>query len=275
MTERKRSRGRPPGGNGRQNRGSPGGPDGLWLYGTHAALAAIANLQRTVHEIRLTANAEAGLGAQLGSALAAHGRRLAPPATVQGNEIAALLPRDALHQGLAVRVEPLENRALAEVVSGDPGGGPVLVLDRVSDPHNVGAILRSSAVFGVQAVIVPARHAPPETGALAKAASGALERVPVLRVTNLARALGALKDMGFWVIGLDSAAPMTMAEARPPRPAALVLGGEGQGLRRLTVERCDALARLPAAPGADGFTSLNVSAAAAVALYELVRDGDF
>ena len=244
----------------------------IWLYGTHAVLAAIANPERAVHEVRLTAQAEAGLGAQVGAALAARGGRIAPPDRAQAHDIAALLPAAAVHQGLAARVEPLANRALAEVVSAGPAGAPVVILDRVSDPHNVGAILRSSAVFGVQAIIVPSRHAPAETGALAKAASGALERVAMVRVTNLVRAMQALKDMGFWVIGLDERAPKTLADAPPPRPTALVLGGEGQGLRRLTAERCDALARLPGASiGARDFTSLNVSNAAAVALYELTR----
>jgi 23S rRNA (guanosine2251-2'-O)-methyltransferase len=245
---------------------------GLWLYGTHAVLAAIANPERAIHQLVLTANAESALGKRIDAALSTRPGPILRAATAQGNDIASLLPRDALHQGLAARVTPLPNRDIADVVSGEPAGGPVVVLDRVSDPQNVGAILRSAAVFGVQAVVVPTRHAPPETGALAKAASGALERVPVVRVVNLARALDALKDIGYWVIGLDGAAPVTLAEAHLPRPAALVLGGEGQGLRRLTAERCDALARLTAPTGsAQNFISLNVSNAAAVALYELTR----
>jgi 23S rRNA (guanosine2251-2'-O)-methyltransferase len=247
-------------------------PGGLWLYGTHAVLAAIGNPERTIHEVVSTANAKAALAERIDRALSGRSHRIPAVATAEGNEIASLLPRDALHQGIAVRVEPLANHALADVVSGEAASGPVVVLDRVSDPHNVGAILRSSAVFGVQAVVVPTRHASPESGALAKAASGALERVPVVRVVNLVRALAELKDIGFWVIGLDGAATMTLTETRPPRPAALVLGSEGQGLRRLTAERCDALARLTApTDGAQDFASLNVSNAAAVALHEITR----
>jgi 23S rRNA (guanosine2251-2'-O)-methyltransferase len=244
-------------------------PGGLWLYGTHAVLAAIGNPERTIHEVVSTANAKAALAERIDRALSGRSHRIPAVATAEGNEITSLLPRDALHQGIAVRVEPLANHALADVVSGEVASGPVVVLDRVSDPHNVGAILRSSAVFGVQAVVVPTRHAPPESGALAKVASGALERVPVVRVVNLVRALAELKDIGFWVIGLDGAATMTLTETRP---TALVLGGEGQGLRRLTAERCDGLARLTAQTyGAQDFASLNVSNAAAIALYEITR----
>jgi len=146
----------------------------------------------------------------------------------------------------------------------------VIVLDRAEDPHNVGAVLRSAAAFGAQAVILPDRHAPNATAALAKVASGALETVPLVRVTNLARALGQLKQAGFWCIGFDMAADALLAAADIGGKAALVLGSEGDGLRRLTRASCDLLVRIPLVRG--GIESLNLSAAAAIALYERARD---
>ena len=190
-------------------------------------------------------------------------------------EIEALLPPGAVHQGIALRVGALPAVSLGEALLGGAGlcdnGGErrvAVALDRISDPHNLGAIMRSAAAFGACAAIVTERHAPPASGVVAKSASGALEKVPLVRVTNLARALNELKESGFWVVGLDPRAETPLAGAAPQGDAAIVLGAEGGGLRRLTAERCDALCHVPTAPGAD---SLNVSNAAAVALYELRR----
>ena len=181
---------------------------------------------------------------------------------------AALLGEDAVHQGLALEVEPLDTPDLDDVLRAASVAerAVLVVLDQVSDPHNVGAILRAAAAFGALAVIVAAHGAPPATGALAKAASGALELAPLIPAVNLARALDRLKEAGFWCCGLDERAPHHLAELELGPRVALVLGAEGDGLRRLVREACDYLARLPTTPQ---MPSLNVSTAAAVALYAL------
>ncbi len=177
-----------------------------------------------------------------------------------------LLGRDVVHQGAALLADLLPTPSLQHALERP---GPLLVLDQVTDPRNVGAILRSAAAFGVAAVITQDRNAPEETGSLAKAASGALETVPLLRAVNIARTLIALKAAGCWVVGLDAGGGNPLSgPALAERRAALVLGAEGEGLRRLTRETCDEVAGLTM-PGA--MESLNVSAAAAVALYELTR----
>jgi len=186
-------------------------------------------------------------------------------------DIEAVVPAGAVHQGIALRVGPLPPASLGEALGGGGQPAPVaprvaVALDRINDPHNLGAIVRSAAAFGACAVIVTERHAPPLSGVVAKAASGALEVVPLVRATNLARALHEMQEAGFWVLGLDQRAESPLAGAAPEGDVAIVLGAEGGGLRRLTGERCDALCRLPTAPGSD---SLNVSNAAAIALYEL------
>ena len=182
-----------------------------------------------------------------------------------------LLPEGAVHQGWALEVEPLDSADLEDVLRASevmPGRSIVVVLDQISDPHNVGAILRSAAAFGARAVVVGEHGAPLPTGVLAKAASGALDSVPLVRAVNLARTLDRLKEAGFWCCGLDEAAAAPLASVDLGKRVALVLGSEGGGLRRLSRERCDYLARLPTRPE---LPSLNVSNAAAVALYELVR----
>jgi 23S rRNA (guanosine2251-2'-O)-methyltransferase len=190
-----------------------------------------------------------------------------PPAEPAENaDIARLLPQGAAHQGVALKIAPLEPLSIAEL--GALPEGVIVMLDQVTDPQNVGAIFRSAAAFGARGVIVQDRHAPPFTGALAKAAAGAIDQMPHARPVNLARALDELTDMGWRALGLAGEAPQSLAEVMDERPTVLVLGSEGEGLRRLVGEHCDVLAKIPM-PG--GFESLNVSAAAAVALYEAVR----
>ncbi|MEQ9642541.1 MAG: 23S rRNA (guanosine(2251)-2'-O)-methyltransferase RlmB [Alphaproteobacteria bacterium] len=232
-----------------------GGGEAYWIYGWHAVNAALANRQRAC--LRLMA--------------AAPERVEIPPwradlaiDIAERAEIERHLPADAVHQGVALQVRPLRDVDLDDLFE-SAGTGPLLVLDQVTDPRNVGAILRSAAAFDAAAVVLARRHAPPESGAMAKAASGALDLVPLVRVANLARGLRDIAQAGYWCLGLDAGADATLAEALPAgRPAALVLGAEGEGLRRLTSEACDDLARLPI--GAR-MPSLNVSAAATLALY--------
>jgi 23S rRNA (guanosine2251-2'-O)-methyltransferase len=243
----------------------------LWLYGAHAVLAALANPRR--RRLRLLATAEAAH--RHADALAAADGTGPGLETLGRDDIARLLPEGAVHQGLALLVEPLPGTDLEAALAGGaaaaPGVRPVIVvLDQVTDPQNVGAVLRSAAAFGARAVLTTARHAPPESGALAKAASGALEAVAYIQVPNLARALADIKAAGFWCLGLAEAADRTLAEADPGGPLALVLGAEGPGLRRLTEESCDLVARLPTR---GPVAALNVSNAAAVALYELLGRG--
>ena len=185
-------------------------------------------------------------------------------------DLGRLVPHDAPHQGVVIEVEPLEEVWLDEILTGAPDRALLLVLDQVTDPHNVGAILRSAAAFGAVGIVTQDRHSPPESGVVAKAASGALERVPWARVVNLARALEEIGDAGFWRIGLTGEAATELKDALGPQRVALVLGAEGPGLRPNTKEHCDALARLPISEAVE---SLNVSNAAAVALYAASSHG--
>ena len=236
----------------------------VWLFGLHAVRDALLNPARERLRLIVTRNA----ADRLGAAVAASG--LAPE-IADARRFPAPLDPASVHQGAALEVRPLDWGTLAEVcLPSHEGRDRVVLLDRVSDPHNVGAILRSAEVFGARAVIAPARHAAPETGALAKSASGALERQPYLRVRNLAAAMVDLRELGYTLLGLDGTADRDLAAgiASTDGPVGLVLGSEGPGLRPRTRETCDILVRVPAAAG---FASLNVSNAAAVALYEAAR----
>ena len=226
------------------------------LYGLHAVNAALANPRRRCHRLFATDNARG----KIDTSACKTTLDIQP---VRAEELDRLLGAEAVHQGCALEVEPLAGMALEDLAA----EGLVLVLDQVTDPHNVGAILRSAAAFGVKAVITTERHSPHMTGLLAKTASGALEHVPIISVVNLAQALVTLRDIGFWSIGLDSEAEEDLNRLTLSPPLALVLGAEGKGLRRLTRERCDVLARLDM-PGP--IKSLNVSNAAAICLSRLV-----
>ena len=235
---------------------------GLWLYGLHAIRAALANPRRKVVRAVLTERAAAELGRPLIGRVKWE--------TSQPEAIGRLLPAGSVHQGAALLCEPLPPVDLGALLAAPRGAlRIVVVLDQITDPHNVGAILRSAAAFGAFAVIVQDRHSPPESGVLAKAASGALDGVPYVRVVNIARALEELGDAGFWRIGLAGDGEQVLGEAASRGDMALVLGSEGEGLRRLVRERCDVCAFIPI--GRD-MESLNVSNAAAVALYELSRN---
>jgi 23S rRNA (guanosine2251-2'-O)-methyltransferase len=235
-------------------------PDG-WIWGRHAVEAALANPGRE-GPFRLVLT-QAGAQA-LESRLA--GRRDLRPEVSEAHELARLLPPGAAHQGMALRAPVLEGVDLETLA--EPAEGVIVMLDQITDPQNVGAVFRSAAAFGAKGVVLQDRHAPALSGALAKAAAGAIEAVPCARVVNLSRALERLADLGWRAVGLDGSAPETLAQALDARPTVLVLGSEGEGIRRLVAEHCDALARIPM-PG--GFESLNVSNAAAIALYERVR----
>jgi 23S rRNA (guanosine2251-2'-O)-methyltransferase len=226
------------------------------LFGVHAVEAALRNERRKVVRLQMTENAEN----RLSEALTA--RQLAPE-RVSPRDLDRLLGEDTVHQGVLLETEPLDEPDIADLAE-RAETGPLIVLDQVTDPHNVGAILRSAAVFGAAGLIMTRRHSPPLDGALAKSASGALEHVPVALVQNLARALAELRELACIVVGLDDAAPEHIEALVWPERAALVLGAEGKGLRQLTRESCDQLARI-ATDGA--MPSLNVSNAAAVALH--------
>ena len=258
---------------------APKAGDGLWLYGLHAVKAALANPRRKVKRAILTTRAAEEIGPKL---LGRVRHEIA-----DGDAVSRILPPGSVHQGVALQCEPLGRLTLEDVLNQPPtrsgsagstspqGGGEgrrrvVLVLDQISDPHNAGAILRTAAAFGVSAVVVQDRNSPPESGALAKAASGALDIVPVVTVVNISRALEELGKLGFWRIALAGDGEGPLKDAGGESDVALVLGSEGSGIRRLVREHCDAAAYVPMESAME---SLNVSNAAAIAMYELRRGG--
>ncbi|HEX8653697.1 MAG TPA: 23S rRNA (guanosine(2251)-2'-O)-methyltransferase RlmB [Allosphingosinicella sp.] len=224
------------------------------FWGRHAVAAALANPERKV--LRIWATREAASAFDIPADV--------PVTFAEAADLARHVPRDAPHQGIVAEVERLDDLHLADLLDRAEDRRPLLLLDHVTDPHNVGAILRSAAAFDALGIVTQDRHAPPESGALAKAASGALETVPWVRVVNLARALDEIAEAGFWRIGLVGEAEATLAEALGPPRVALVLGAEGEGMRHNVETHCDALARLPIG---ERMESLNVSNAAAIALY--------
>jgi 23S rRNA (guanosine2251-2'-O)-methyltransferase len=234
---------------------------GLWLYGLHTVRAALANPVRKLNRAVITEYASVAMGHGL---LGKVRYEIATP-----DVVARLVPPGSVHQGVALSCEHLPRLDLDDVLSRSTEGRRlVVVLDQISDPQNVGAILRSSAAFGVCAVVVQDRHAPPESGTLAKAASGALDIVPYVQVVNIARALEFLGKAGFWRVALTGDGKQPLSEATSQGDVAVILGSEGSGIRRLVRASCDTAAHIPISPS---MGSLNVSNAAAIALYELRR----
>src|SRR5678816_1671689 len=239
----------------RKNKGKGGGnPNRPRFWGKHAVAAALDNPDRRV--LKAWASRDTANFMQFPPEV--------PVVMAEAPDLGRMVPHDAPHQGVVIEVEPLEDVWLGDLLADAPEKAVLLVLDQVTDPHNVGAILRSAAAFGAIGILTQDRHSPPESGALAKAASGALERVSWVRVVNLARAPEQIGEAGFWRIGLAGEADTDLKDALGSPRVALVLGAEGSGMRQNTREHCDAVARLPIS---DSIESLNVSNAAAVSLY--------
>jgi 23S rRNA (guanosine2251-2'-O)-methyltransferase len=236
-----------------------GGHQAVWLYGRHPVLAALANPERRIERLLATKDVAERHAKEFS------GRN---PQILPREDLAQRLPAGAVHQGLAVLAAPLEEPGLEDVLARCGEDALVLALDQVTDPHNVGAILRSAAAFGAAGVVVTERHAPADTGVLAKAASGALEIMPLVRAVNLARTLEQMKEAGFWLYGLDEQGDAALGTLDLKGRVCIVLGAEGEGLRRLTAEKCDRLVTIPTQAA---LAALNVSNAAAIAAYEWAR----
>lgn len=234
----------------------------VWLYGRHAVAVALANPARKICRVAATKNAADWLEKSGASATA-----LSRLEDTRPEAIDRLLHAGAVHQGLAAQVDDLPRARLKDACAPAEAGRPVLILDQITDPQNIGALFRSAAAFGARAVIVQDRRTPPLSGALAKAAAGAIEIIPCVAVVNISRAIEGLQGLGYFCAGLAGEAADDIA-ALPAQPLALVMGAEGAGLRKLVSETCDGLFRIPIAPGVE---SLNVSNAAAISLYEARR----
>lgn len=233
----------------------------LIIYGRHAVLAALANPARQISKILCTKENADEI------------RRISkiPPQIVDRKEIDKLLPADAVHQGFALFCSRLPNYSLEEVIemANDKDKCHVLILDQVTDPQNIGAIIRSSVAFGALALIVQDKNSPLESGAMVKASAGMIEHLPIARVTNLSRAIEQLKNAGFWTVGMDGYANITIDKLDKSGKTAIIMGSEGKGMRRLVEESCDTAVRLPISPLTE---SLNVATAAAIALYEINKE---
>ncbi len=239
----------------------------LWLFGKHAVLAALNNTVRNIKRLLVTKRG----AEQYLTAFSAINHNVRPlnPEIILPELLEKNLPADCVHQGIALLTNPLPNKYIKDccVITGDESH-LILILDQITDPHNVGAIIRSAAAFGARAIISTDRHSPPESGSLAKSASGTLEVIPWIRVTNLSRALDELAEMGYWRLGMDGSAELSIRQADFGKNIALVMGAEGRGLRKGTQSHCDALIKLPIQRTVE---SLNVSNAAAIALYEFSK----
>ncbi|MDF7776260.1 23S rRNA (guanosine(2251)-2'-O)-methyltransferase RlmB [Sphingomonas sp. AOB5] len=245
----------------RGHRPSVAAPGRPRFYGRHPVLAALENPERMVRKIWGTREALAHLDIPASI----------PITFADAADLGRLVPGDAPHQGLVAEVDPLEDMWLGDLLAqGEGDRRPLLLLDQVTDPHNVGAILRSAAAFDALGIVTQDRHSPPESGTVARAASGALETVPWVRVVNLARAMDEIAEAGFWRVGLTGHANATLADTIGENRIALVLGAEGEGMRQNTEAHCDQLAKLPISHKVE---SLNVSNAAAIALYAIAVRG--
>ena len=228
----------------------------IWLYGYHAVLAALANPQRQKHRLVVTPKTFLETFNSIEQEI------------MDRSKFDRLLPTGVVHQGIALLTSPLPQISLKNLLDHTSNKSIIIALDQANDPRNIGAVLRSASAFQADAVIIPERYSPQATSVLAKSASGALEKTPLIRVTNLARTLEQLKKVGYWCAGLVPDAKQTLAEAKLSGKIVLVLGAEDKGIRRLTRDRCDYLLRIPIDREME---SLNISAAAAISLYELNR----
>ena len=243
--------------------GSGFGSNGqIWFYGIHAVESALLNPERKKYQLLVNQ--------EWTTSYKVPGNEIEPQ-YVSRKVIESKLPLTAVHQGLALLVAPLPHVPIETICKNSNDNSVVIVLDQINDPRNIGAIMRTASAFGASAIIVTDRYTPETTASMAKAASGALDRIPVVRVTNLSRSLVLLKKAGFWLAGLDANASQTIYQANLGGKIAIILGAEGSGLRRLTAQNCDYLIKIPMDASSN---SLNVSVAASIALYEVYRNRD-